>query len=392
MLSVIIVNNIEVTYRRYVLNGSLRIGQLFGIGVYIHYSWLLVFLLFSFTLSEAYLPTVVPELTRTEYWTLGSSVTILLFASILVHELAHSLTAMSHNIPIRRITLFIFGGVAQLEKEPELPSHELKITIAGPLASYVLALIFFVFTYLPLGTALSEAFRFLALINFIVATINLVPAFPLDGGRVLRALLWHFTNNLLRATKIAVTIGSFFAFIAMGAGLLMVFYQNFIVGLWYIFLGWMLYMASQSSYNQLTLRQALSGVKISDIMSTKLVTVNPESNLNELVNLFFHYRYSAFPVTDSLSSIKGLVTLHQVKEIPKNKWETTYIEEIMTPYEKCYKITPEQEAVEVMMKMAKDNTGRALVVQDERVIGILSKTDIMRLIDMQLILGIDEKK
>lgn len=374
------------------MNGSLRIGQVFGIGIYIHYSWLLVFLLFSFTLSEGYLPTVVPELTRSEYWTLGSSVTILLFVSILIHELAHSLTAIKHDIPIRRITLFIFGGVAQLEKEPEYPADELKITIAGPIASYILALIFFVFTYLPLGIALTESFRFLALINFIVATINLVPAFPLDGGRVLRALLWHFTKNLLRATKIAVTIGSFFAFLAMGAGFIMVFYQNFIVGLWYIFLGWMLYMAAQSSYNQLTLRQALSGIKVSDIMSTNLVTVNSNLNLDDLVNMFFHYRYSAFPVADEFSLIKGLVTLHQVKETPKNKWESTSVEEIMTPYEKCYKVAPEQEAVGVMMKMAKDNTGRALVVQEGKVMGILSKTDIMRLIDMQLILGIDEKK
>ncbi len=373
------------------MNNSLKVGRLFGIDIAIHISWLLVFALFSFTLSEGYFPAEMPRLTKVEYWSLGIITTLLLFGSVLVHEFAHSLVAIKQGIPIKRITLFIFGGVAQLEREPDHPSAEFKITISGPVASFILAFIFgMVYLILPPERGFTEAVNFLARVNFTVALINLVPAFPLDGGRLLRALIWWFKGNLLHATKIAVSIGSIFAIISMGLGFFLVFYYQWIWGLWYIFLGWMVYQAGQGSYSQLIFKQAFANVKVSDIMSDKVVFVPSNLHLDELVEKFFRYKFGAFPVIEG-DRVLGLITVHQVKDVPRSEWSKVSAGDVMTPIDKCLCVGPDQEAVEVMMKLASEDTGRALVIQEGQLVGIISRTDMMRLINMHLILGLGEK-
>jgi len=373
------------------VNNSFRIGRILGINVYIHISWFLVFVLFSLTLSEGYFPAAAPNLSKINYWLMGSIVTLILFGSILLHELAHSITAIKHNLPIKRITLFIFGGVAQIEREPDHPAAEFKIAIAGPLASLATALFFAVLYWLfPGVVAVKVALKYLAQVNVFLVLINLVPAFPLDGGRLLRALLWSFFKNLLRATRVAVNLGSFFAFLSIALGFIMVIYQNLIGGIWYIFLGWLLHQAGQNIYGQLALKQAFTGVKIFDVMTRDVVTVEAGLTINELVERFFRYKYGAFPVVDN-DEVVGMVSLHQVKEVPRREWDFKKVGEIMTPLEKCYRVEPEQEAVEVMLKMAAEDEGRALVMEDGNLVGILSRTDIMRLINMHLVLGTGDR-
>ncbi len=372
------------------MNSSFRIARIFGINVDINPSWLLVFFLFSFTLSTHYFPGMIEGFDTAVYWSMGIITTLLIFASILLHELAHSLMAIRSGIPIKKITLFIFGGVAQMEKEPDKPGVELKIALVGPATSLALALLaWLIYQPLPPDLAISSMLWFLARINFVVGVINLIPAFPLDGGRVLRAGLWHFMKSMLRATRAAVALGSVFAFLAIGLGFLLLFQMYWVWGLWYIFLGWMLYQAGQASYTQLVFQQAFKGVTVSRVMSSEVQTVEPDLTLDQLVEKFYRYKFGAFPVTYG-GRLRGLVSYHQIREISQEKWSETKTSQVMTPADQLAIASPHQEAVEVMMKMAAGNLGRVLVVENGELVGILSRTDMMKLINLHMQLGTEK--
>jgi Zn-dependent protease/CBS domain-containing protein len=370
------------------LNTTFRLGRVFGISIEVHISWLIVVALFSLTLARTYFPGVLPGLPPETYWTAGILTTAVIFASILAHELAHSLAAIREGISIKRIVLFIFGGVAQMEMEPDRPVAELKITAAGPLTS--LAIAFFLgaiyFLLLSPGIIFSQALFFVARLNLILAVFNLLPAFPLDGGRLLRSAIWHFSKNLLRATRIAVAFGSLFSFLAMGAGFLLILVEGTIWGLWYIILGWMIYQAGQSSYSQLVFRQTFAGIKVAEIMSANPRTIPPDLNLQHLAEQFMEHKFGAFPVFYG-SSTHGLVSINQLKEVPREKWPFTSVVSIMTPLKECVVIGPQADAAEIMMKMAAGGEGRALVMEEGRLVGILSRTDMMRFMQMHMILG-----
>lgn len=365
---------------------AIKVARLFGIDIEVDLSWFIVFFLFSYTLSVNYFPQELPDLEENIYRLLGIGVTLVVFASVLVHELAHSLVAVAEGIPISKITLFIFGGVAQMKREPDNPRSELRITLVGPLSSIILAAAFGItFLLLPVGQPLTEAARFLARVNLVVGIINLIPAFPLDGGRVLRAILWMWKDNLLYATRTSVLAGSLFAFFAMGMGFVILLAAGSIWGLWYIFLGWLLYQAGQSSLGQVAIKESLMGIKIAEVMSREVVTVPPDLSISQLVEKFYHYKYGAFPVTEE-SRLQGLVTLNQVKEVARDRWEEVTVQDIMTPRYKCAVMGPEEDAVQVMLKMASEGVGRVLVVENNQLVGILSRTDVMRLINMKMLL------
>ncbi|HAP31995.1 MAG TPA: hypothetical protein DCQ14_02930 [Firmicutes bacterium] len=372
------------------MGGSFRLTRLFGIDVEINISWLLVFALFSFTLAREYFPAIITGFTAATYWSMGIITTILIFVSVLLHELAHSLMAIREGIPIKKITLFIFGGVAQMEKEPHLPAVEFKIALVGPATSLVLALLFFLlFRLFPPGLAISQVIFFLARLNLIMGLINLIPAFPLDGGRVLRAGLWHYFKSMLRATRIAVRIGSIFAFLIIGLGFLYLFQVSLIWGLWYIFLGWLLYQSGQASYAQLVFHQTFKGIAVRQIMSGNVQSVPPHLTLDQLVEYFYRYKYGAFPVADN-HRLLGMITFNQLRDVETGRWPHTTAEEIMTGKAELVIVSPDREAVEIMMRMAAGNIGRVLVVENERLVGILSRTDIMKLISMHMLLGTEK--
>jgi Zn-dependent protease/predicted transcriptional regulator len=369
------------------MNSSFRLMTIRGIPVEIHFSWLLIFFLFSLTLAQGYFPTVVENQNQTMFWVAGILTTVVLFASVLTHEFGHSLVAIREGIPIKKITLFIFGGVAQMESEPTNPSTELKVTAAGPLTSLLIAILFGAVYYLFFspGQIISEAIFFVARLNLIMAIFNLIPAFPLDGGRIFRSLVWLFGKNMLRATRIAVGLGAVLSFLAMGLGFLMIFIQGDLWGLWLIFLGWMINQAGQSSYSQLVFKETFSGMKVAELMSTDLVTVSPDDTLEELAESFLHHKYGAFPVVYG-STTHGLVSLQNMKEYPREKWSETRISRILTPLKEAMVLEPDSDAAEVMMKMAAQNIGRALVMKNGDLVGLLSRTDMMRFMQMHMVL------
>ena len=372
------------------MNNSFRLMVIKGIPVEIHFSWLLIFFLFSLTLAQGYFPTVAANLTSTVYWIAGVITTLVLFASVLTHEFGHSLVAIREGIPIKKITLFIFGGVAQMETEPTNPVTELRVTAAGPLTSLLIALIFGAVYYLILipGQIISESIFFVARLNLIMALFNLIPAFPLDGGRIFRSIVWLFGKNMLKATKIAVGLGTVLSFLAMGLGFLMIFVQGDLWGLWLIFLGWMINQAGQSSYSQLVFKDTFSGMKVKELMSTNLVTVSPDDTLEDLAESFLHHKYGAFPVVYG-STTHGLVSLQNMKESPREKWSETRVSRVLTPLKESMVLDPDNDAADVMLKMAAQNTGRALVMKNGDLVGLLSRTDMMRFMQMHMVLRED---
>ncbi len=371
------------------MNSSFRLLHIRGIPVEIHISWLLIFFLFSLSLAQGYFPAMVEGLSSQVYWAAGIITTLLIFASVLTHELGHSFVAISEGIPIKKITLFIFGGVAQMEAEPNSPRSEFRITAAGPLTSLLLAIITGALYYLFFapGELIGEAIFFVARVNLIMAVFNMIPAFPLDGGRLFRSVVWLFGKSVLKATRIAVIVGSVLAFMAMGLGFMIIFFMEDIWGIWLIFLGWMIYQAGQSSYSQLVFKETFSGMKVSEVMSRDLQTISPDATLDELADYFLHHKYGAFPVVYG-STTHGLVTLQDLKKVPREKWPHTTVAHVLVPLKEVMVTNPESDAAEVMMKMATQNAGRALVMDETgELVGLLSRTDMMRFIQMHMVLG-----
>jgi len=374
---------------------NIKIGKVFGIRIEIHASWFIIFLLITWTLATAYFPSAHPELNSLAYWIMGIIAAILLFVSVLLHELSHSLVARKNGLPIRKITLFIFGGIAHMSDEPSDAATEFKMAIAGPLCSIALVIIFgFLAKFLSnleLWLPIYAVVKYLAWINGILAGFNLIPGFPLDGGRVLRAAIWKYTNDLRKSTLIASRVGKGFAFLLMGFGILsMLFTPNFISGIWLMFIGFFLYQAAEMGYMQVSLKKALTGIKVKDVMREDVITVDDFINLETLVNeYFFKYRYGSFPVVSPDDKIVGIITLNKVKEVDKNKWSQLKVSEVMDKNIDRISVYPDQEAASVMNRIVRDDIGRVLVINENKeLVGLLTRRDIMQILKLRTDLGI----
>jgi len=366
---------------------SIKLITVFGIPIDINYSWFIIFGLVIFTLAQGIFPLEIPDLNPLIYWLMAIFSAILLFASLLAHELSHSLVAVRNNLPISGITLFVFGGVAHLEKEPTSPSIELKMAAAGPAMSFSLGIIFFALTQLlyhfGAPNYLLSITDYLFLINVIVGIFNLIPGFPLDGGRILRSLIWWRTNNLRKATGIASAFGKGFAFFLMAFGLIRLFNGEIISGVWFIFIGFFLQEAAEVSYRQVVMNKILSGVKVSDLMTRDVITVPAGITLDQLLEkYFFRFRFASFPVIED-DQLLGLITLHDIKEVEREKWPQVTVREIMIPVNDKIIINKESEATDALAKMASSGSGRLLVVDNSKLIGILSQRDVMRLFEFK---------
>lgn len=366
---------------------------LFNIPVEINFSWFIILGLVIFTLAQGYFPLTNPELGKAAHWLMAIIAAILLFASLLAHELSHSLVAVKNKLPIRGITLFIFGGVAHMEKEPSSPGIEFKMAIAGPIMSFFLSLLFLgltqAFYNLGFPRAILSITNYLFILNLVVGIFNLIPGFPLDGGRVLRAALWSCYKDLRKATSIASTCGKGFALFLIAIGFLNLFAGSIISGIWFIFIGLFLQEAAEVSYRQVVMKKFLSGAKVENVMTKDVITVDGEIPLDKLVdNYFFKLRHTTFPVVED-DTILGIITLHDIKEIPRGNWHQTLAKDAMTPLTKGLTASKNMDAMEALSKMATNGVSRLLVIEDSKLVGILSQRDIIRLFEFKTEIGED---
>jgi Zn-dependent protease/predicted transcriptional regulator len=360
--------------------GAWKIGKIMGIPIRVHFSWLIVFGLITWSLSTYYFPKAAPDLPTGSYWIKGALAALLLFASVAFHELAHSLVAQRYKIFIESITLFIFGGVAQMKGEPPHPKAEFWIAIAGPISSFFLSAIFFSLSLSTVG-GVKALLSYLAQINLILGIFNLIPGFPMDGGRVLRSSIWSKTKNFFYATQKASSIGRKIAMFFIFFGILSLF-TRLPGGLWLMLIGWFLYTAAQASYQQSTLQERLSGIKVRDIMVKDMVTVSPSISIAEVVNDFFlRYGYGGFPVVDS-GKYLGMITLKEIKDIPRNAFEGTRVTEVYVKHKKQWEISTEDEVMKALEAMIREDAGRLVVKEGDAIAGLITRNGIARYVQI----------
>lgn len=371
------------------MTGSLKVGNLFGISVEIHYTWIIVFGLITNTLATGYLPQYTLYSSPLVNWIVGAIASLIFFTCVFLHELMHSYTALRLGLKIKRITLFLFGGVAEIEGEPKSAKDELLISIVGPITSAVLSLLFLLISRFPFNPSspIWGAILYLYRVNLLLAGFNIIPAFPLDGGRVLRAILWMTFKNFRRATRISAGIGITFSTVIMFLGFYLLLFGQFITGLWFIFIGWFLSQGATAGEREVDIREAFMEAKVKDLMSKEVQSVPPNITIDQLVSDYFlSYRYVAFPVMWA-DVILGIVTLNDVKKISKEEWKNYTVRDIMTPLSPDITIDPENSAFEAFLKINKGSVGRLLVIDGDRLIGIISKTDLIRFLQIKSMLA-----
>lgn len=361
---------------------AIKIGRIAGIPIALDYSWIVIFVLIAWTIGFYVMPAEYPGLSPYDYLFIGVFSSVLLFGSVLVHELAHSIVAKRNGLRIRQITLFLLGGVSEIEEEPKVASLELRMAMAGPLTSFALAGVSGLFWYASalMGTSilLQAPLQYAALVNVIVGAFNLIPAFPMDGGRVLRALLWMRNQDVIRSTRAASLVGRAFAYAMIGGGLLLILTVDFITGLWLVLIGWFISSGSQAALGQTMMREGLRGLTAKDIMTGRVDTVGPDATLEQLSQEFLGLKHNGFPVVSG-DELLGCVTMGDLRKVKRDSWNDTRVRAVMTQKEKLILIREGTPASEAASSMTRNTIGRLFVVDDAgRLVGIITRSDIFR--------------
>ena len=377
------------------MRGSWRVGHIAGIEIGIHYTWLLALVFFTWLLGQSYFPAAYPGWQTYSYWIAGFLSTLILFVSVLIHELAHSLVARARGLQVSSITLFILGGVSNLSEEPEKPGLEFVMAIAGPVSSLVLAGIFWGIWYL-LGNQITFAraiFGYMALANALLAGFNLLPGFPSDGGRVLRSILWKTTGNLLKATNIATIVGRLFAWIFIAIGIFLVFgfgifgLSGFLNGIWLVFIGWFLNSAADNSRHEATLREHLTGVLVRQVMEKNIESVRSDTYISDLVQtIFIQKRKRAIPVVDG-ENLVGVVTISDIKGLPQAKWPFTTVTQVMHR-DPIHAVKPEDDLNGAMKIIAQYDLNQIPVLNQGKLVGVLTRADVINYLHLSQELNI----
>ncbi len=368
---------------------GLRIGKLFGIPIYLHPSWFIVFGLITVSLSTQY-AGAHPQWNVAQHWLAGALTSGLFFASVIFHELAHSVVAQGYKIPVQSITLFVFGGLARLGREPEKPMQEFNIAVAGPLSSYFLAAVFFGLSRVfPESTLPGALGGWLWIVNFWLATFNLIPGFPLDGGRILRAVVWGGTKDFAKATRVAAASGQMIAYGMILYGAWNILNGN-LGGLWIAFIGWFVLTAAQESYAQVAVQNYLRGLRASDVMTEELPSVSRDISVEDYVQELLRTGRRCHLVTGG-GKLVGLVSAHNLKGIPREEWSNTPIQGAMLPREQIHWTAPGESLLSILERMQEHDINQMPVVQDDSVVGLVTRDSILRVIQTRLELGVEEK-
>ena len=359
------------------------LGRLFGIKFYLDYSWFIIAAILTYILSAQLFPESLPGRSVTVYFTMGLSAACLFFISILLHELGHSIVSQRCGIPVPRITLLFIGGIAEISREPDNPQHELKIALAGPAVTVVLIGVFEVLARVFSAAGILEPmliFRWLALVNLTLVIFNAIPGYPLDGGRVLRALIWAGSGNMRRATFLTSRIGVLFSWVLIVLGIYGLF-----SGIWnsvvFIFIGIFLKSAAEGGYLQAIYHEVLSGVRVRDIMSSPPIWIPSHLPVNLAVDDFFLTNHHvAFPVCDSEGAFQGLLHLEHLKMLPREKWPYTTVADLVSENPDGLSISVTDSARKAMNRLLASGPGRLAVLSGDKLVGIITRHDILHFI------------
>jgi Zn-dependent protease/predicted transcriptional regulator len=370
---------------------GLKIGRILGIPIYLHSSWVIIFALITFSLAMQY-TQLHPQWTSTQHWTLGILTSVLFFGSVVFHELAHSVVAQHYKIRVVSITLFVFGGLARISRDPSKAIQEFNIAIAGPLASGILAVGFFGLTRLfPYSQMTGALATWLWQTNAALAVFNLLPGFPLDGGRIFRAIVWGYTKDFSKATRVAGTSGKLVAYgmILLGAGI--AFTGSFTQGIWIAFIGWFILNAAQESVAQVAMRESLAGLSAADVMTHEVPTVDGHITLEE---------YGAevlrtgrrFHLVLSNGRLVGMMNVHALNAVPREEWARTSVQAAMIHREKILWASPEEPLLRLLERLLNADVNQMPVVINSddgaaQIVGMISRDSILRVIQTRSEMG-----
>jgi Zn-dependent protease/CBS domain-containing protein len=366
------------------VGGTMRVLTIRGIPVNVHVSWLVIYGLITWTLATGYFPRALPDLPAAAHWANGLLAAFLLFVSVLLHELSHSFVAMAHGLSVRGITLHVFGGVSHLEDEAPSPRAEFLIAVVGPVTSFAIAAVLWVINaagFVQSGWA-QAVVTYLVLVNLAVGIFNLVPGFPLDGGRLLRAALWKWKGTLGQATYLASRVGVGFAFTLMALGVWQILGGAIVGGFWLILIGVFLRGAADASYSQTALREALARLPVRDIMTRDVVTVRPDATIEQLADAFWSHHVTSFPVVAD-DRVRGIASLHQVHEVPPEQRTQRRVSELMRPLTDELVVEPDDSVFDALAKATRNQLGRLAVLKDSRLVGYLSLKDITHVLALR---------
>jgi Zn-dependent protease/predicted transcriptional regulator len=361
------------------MTSSIHLGRIAGIRVGINYSWFIIAALLMWMLAVGVFPRATPGLDASTYWAMAAAAALLFFGSILAHELGHAIQARREGMEMDEITLWIFGGVARFRGMFPSAGAEFRIAIAGPLVTVAVIVIAGAAGALPLAVPIAAVAAWLAYINIILLVFNMLPALPLDGGRVLRAALWHARRDFAGATRVAGAAGRAFGIGLIGFGAVMVLLFGAIGGLWLVLIGWFLQGAADMEVRAMVAHESLGGLRVADLMTTDPVTTSPDTTIDEVMDgLAWAHRHTTYPVVDAMGHPVGLVIFRRIAQSPRDEWSRMQVRDCMLPGEEVPMLDPADRVVDVLDRVLEGEGRRALVVQGGRLVGLLSPTDISR--------------
>ena len=362
---------------------GIRVGRVFNIPIYLHPSWYIIFALITFSLGTQF-KEQHPNWSTSQHWALGVITAILFFTSVVVHELGHSVIAMRYKIPVQSITLFVFGGLARITQEPTSALQEFNIGIAGPLTSFLLAGMFYLITRIPGASEMVVATaQWLWEINFMLGAFNLVPGFPLDGGRVFRALIWGVTHDFAKATRFAARSGQIIAYLMIFGGIGRFVKGDHIGGLWLAFIGWFLLTAAQESYAQVTIRSALTGIHAGDVMTKDIPSTPREISIEDYVQEVLRTGRRCHVVTNGEVPV-GLITLDSARKVPREEWANTSVQAAMLPLDKIHWAQPSEPVLNVLERMQREDVNQMPVLDSGHIVGMIARDTILRALQTRL--------
>jgi Zn-dependent protease len=370
--------------------GSFRIGSIAGIDIYVNFSWLIILVLLTVSLATGWFPAAYPGQSFGLYLVLGIIAALLLFLSVLLHELAHSLVARSRGLPVKNIILFIFGGVSNIEREPKSAGVEFFMALVGPVVSVLIALVCYLL-WLPIRaerSAVAATLLYLAAANGLLGIFNLIPGFPLDGGRVLRSIVWKISGSQATATRVATVVGQIIAYLIILLGIWQFFTGNVLDGIWIGFIGWFMLSAAQSARAQSTIDEVFSGVTVAQVMNTNPMTVPANVSLQKLVHEYFLPQGLRSALVMQGDQLAGLIALSDIRHVPQDQWPQTPVGFVMVPVERLHVVAPQQQLKDVLSLMTGNDVNQLPVVENGRLVGVLTRNAVIRSLEIRRSLGL----